>query len=55
MNYPVDPTKLFLQLLKQRKGHGRDLWLLDIDPSGQEILGLTGALRSRVVTPPRWT
>lgn len=50
-NYPVDPTKLFLQLLKQRKGHGRDLWLLDIDPSGQEILGLTGALRSRVVTP----
>lgn len=51
MNYPVDPTKLFLQLLKQRKGHGRDLWLLDIDPSGQEILGLTGALRSRAVTP----
>lgn len=48
-NYPVDPTKLFLQLLKQRKGQGRETWLLDIDPSAQEILGVTGALRSRAV------
>ncbi len=46
-SYPVDPTKLFLQLLKQRKGHGRELWLLDIDPSGQEVLGVTGGLRAR--------
>lgn len=47
VNYPVDPTKIYLQLLKQRKGHGRELWLLDIDPSGQEVLGVTGSLRSR--------
>jgi replicative DNA helicase len=48
-NYPVDPTKLCLQLLKQRKGHGREFWMLDIDPSGQEILGITGALRPRTI------